>query len=561
MAVVEGPVPVGPDGAGQGVDRARAARVRPGRRSATPRPSTSCRATAASFTSDEPLTADGRWDVRADRRGAVHDPHRRAAADRSGPVRRHRGGRVAERVAVGSTPRRTGPTPTSASSASGSAWVGVSAQVVGIDGRDADDPGSFMALKVADPERYGAAGPPGRRLLLRHLPPGRRARPRPAPTRCSTDWCPSGCWPSASRSRRSGSAPTSTRWRRRRTRTTASWCTAGRRRRGAAQLGRRVNGLSTDELAPPMVGAPDPTLVRTDLDVPVLVVSAETDLVGEHLGYARARQPDTPDVPQLGGGRHRARRRLPARHRRRRRRLGRGRRRRCSPPCPTRPARSTSASSPATSPINAGPQTYVLRRRPARPRPVGPHRRAAAVDAPPRARRRRAPASGSTRSATPSAASARRRSTCRSPCSRGSARTASRSAACSARPARSTRPSWPVASAATRVRRAWCAATDAAVAAGVILRRRRAPEASGRRIHHRSLTGRAVTPPRQSGGMTYGPCSRRMKTTNIPSRSVGPTAGGRPSITSSGPSATRCRGGSATQLEELLARRPPISCG
>ena len=34
--------------------------------------------------------------------------------------------------------------------------------------------------------------------------------------------------------------------------------------------------------------------MRTDLDVPVLVVSAETDLVGEHLGYARARQPDSP---------------------------------------------------------------------------------------------------------------------------------------------------------------------------------------------------------------------------------------------------------------------------
>ena len=33
--------------------------------------------------------------------------------------------------------------------------------------------------------------------------------------------------------------------------------------------------------------------MRTDLEVPVLVVSAETDLVGEQLGYARARQPDT----------------------------------------------------------------------------------------------------------------------------------------------------------------------------------------------------------------------------------------------------------------------------
>jgi hypothetical protein len=33
--------------------------------------------------------------------------------------------------------------------------------------------------------------------------------------------------------------------------------------------------------------------VRTDLDVPVFVVVAESDVVGERLGYVRARQPDT----------------------------------------------------------------------------------------------------------------------------------------------------------------------------------------------------------------------------------------------------------------------------
>lgn len=39
--------------------------------------------------------------------------------------------------------------------------------------------------------------------------------------------------------------------------------------------------------------APDPTYSRTDLEVPVLVLSAETDLAGDRLGYARARQDDT----------------------------------------------------------------------------------------------------------------------------------------------------------------------------------------------------------------------------------------------------------------------------
>jgi hypothetical protein len=40
--------------------------------------------------------------------------------------------------------------------------------------------------------------------------------------------------------------------------------------------------------------APDPSRSRTDLEVPVLVLSAETDLVGGMLGYGRAWQPDSP---------------------------------------------------------------------------------------------------------------------------------------------------------------------------------------------------------------------------------------------------------------------------
>lgn len=41
------------------------------------------------------------------------------------------------------------------------------------------------------------------------------------------------------------------------------------------------------------IEAPDPTYSRTDLEVPVLVLTAETDLVGDRLGYVRARQGDT----------------------------------------------------------------------------------------------------------------------------------------------------------------------------------------------------------------------------------------------------------------------------
>jgi hypothetical protein len=41
------------------------------------------------------------------------------------------------------------------------------------------------------------------------------------------------------------------------------------------------------------VAPPNPTFVREDLGVPVLVFSSETDLVGSGLAYGRARQPDT----------------------------------------------------------------------------------------------------------------------------------------------------------------------------------------------------------------------------------------------------------------------------
>ncbi|MEI7617659.1 MAG: alpha/beta hydrolase domain-containing protein [Actinomycetota bacterium] len=41
------------------------------------------------------------------------------------------------------------------------------------------------------------------------------------------------------------------------------------------------------------IAAPDPTLIRTDLGVPVLNFLSETDMLGDRLGYGRAEQPDT----------------------------------------------------------------------------------------------------------------------------------------------------------------------------------------------------------------------------------------------------------------------------
>ena len=63
---------------------------------------------------------------------------------------------------------------------------------------------------------------------------------------------------------------------------------------------RSANGapLSVAPLTP--LAAPTPTLIRTDLDVPVFVFQTETD-IGPFGGY-QARQPDTDWLPPMGSG-------------------------------------------------------------------------------------------------------------------------------------------------------------------------------------------------------------------------------------------------------------------
>ncbi len=341
---------------------------------------------AASFTSEAPLTADGRWHVRSDTTAPFTT---RIVVRRPIDPDRFGGTVVVEWLNV-SGGLDASPDWTYAHVGlirSGSIWVGVSAQVLGIDGRDAGDPGSFMALKVADHERYAALSHPGDDFsydIFRQV--GELLRDRSDALLgglVAEQVLAIGESQSAFRLTTyvNAVAPESSAY--------DGFLVHARAATAAPlKLGRRVNGLSTDALPPPEVAAPDPTLVRTDLDVPVLVVSAETDLVGEHLGYARARQPDSPtfrswevagtahgDAYQLGigdtdDGSGAADAELFAAM--------------SDPPSSVYFGVITCAS-----PINAGPQTYVLRAACARARPLGPHRRAAPVDASPRGRRLR----------------------------------------------------------------------------------------------------------------------------------------------------------------------------
>lgn len=162
---------------------------------------------------------------------------------------------------------------------SGDAWVGVSAQTVGINGRE----GALvpLALKIADPVRYEPLDHPGDSYSYDMFSQAGAA------VRTQASMLLGGVQPehliamgqSQSAFRLTtyvnAVAPIANVY--------DGYLLHSRGARGAA--------LSEDPLAE--VAAPDPALIRTDLGVPVLQALSETDLVGDRLGFATARQPDT----------------------------------------------------------------------------------------------------------------------------------------------------------------------------------------------------------------------------------------------------------------------------
>lgn len=230
---------------------------------------------AASYTSTEPLAEDGDWTVTADQVAAyttrilVRRPAESAVFD--GTV-------VVEwlNVSGGLDASPDWSYLHNEIIRSGAAWVGVSAQRVGIEG-GGNSLGSALALKNADPERYGPLSHPGDDHSYDIFSQAGAA-----------------VWFAADRVL-GGLQP--------------EMVLAVGESQSAFRLTTYVNALapSVDVYdgylvhsragagAPLSAGvdAPDPTLSRTDLEVPVLVLSAETDLVGDGLGYAAARQPDT----------------------------------------------------------------------------------------------------------------------------------------------------------------------------------------------------------------------------------------------------------------------------
>lgn len=234
--------------------------------------------TASAYTSDAPLTSDGRWTVRE----AATAPYTtRVVVRRPKDAAKFNGTVLVEWLNV------TGGLDTGPDWAymqpeivrSGYAWVGVSAQRVGVEGGGIVL-GENRVLKVYDPERYGGLAHPGDNFSYDMFSQAGAAVRRDAATLLG------GLVParvlavgeSQSASRLTtyvdAVAPTAKVY--------DGYFIHSRSALGAA--------LSADPL--PVATPPNPTLIRADLATPVLVFSSETDVPGPR-GYRKAAQPDT----------------------------------------------------------------------------------------------------------------------------------------------------------------------------------------------------------------------------------------------------------------------------
>ncbi len=233
--------------------------------------------TATSYTSDRPLSPDGNWAVREDAaapyktRVVVRRPIDPAAFDGNVYVEwlNVSGGLDADPDWTFLAPELV---------RSGSAWIGVSAQRGGIEPGGGGPVGDSLTLKKADPARYGTLGHPGDDYSYDLFSQAGAA------AWFASDRVLGGLVPEQVIA--IGESQSAFRL--------SSYVNA------VAPLDDVFDGYllhSRAAVGAPLVidrvPAPDPTLVRTDLEVPVLVFSTETDLVGDRLGYGRARQPDT----------------------------------------------------------------------------------------------------------------------------------------------------------------------------------------------------------------------------------------------------------------------------
>lgn len=233
--------------------------------------------TASSYASAEPLTSDGQWTVEPDESAdyTTRILVRRPAdpADFNGTVfvewLNVSGGLDAPAVFTQAQVELL---------RSGTAWIGVSAQTAGISGEGGL--GSALRLQNADPVRYAALSHPGDSFsydLFSQVG---------AAVRTQADTVLGGLEPE--RVFATGESQSAFRL------STYANAIAPRDHvyDGFLIVSRSLDGDALSQAPQADIAAPSPTLFREDLDVPVLVLTSETDIAGG-LSYAGARQPDT----------------------------------------------------------------------------------------------------------------------------------------------------------------------------------------------------------------------------------------------------------------------------
>jgi hypothetical protein len=235
--------------------------------------------TAIAYSSSTPLTADGKWSVQP----ASTAPYTtRLVVYRPSNPKRFNGTVALEwlNVSAGfdSPPDWLGAHVSMFRD--GTAWVGVDAQAVGVQGGTAAVAGlAAGGLKGADPARYGSLSHPGDSYSYDILSQAGRA------VRATTSSSPLGGLP-VRRVLATGESQSAFRL--------VTYINAVQPRdhvfNGFLVHSRWGNGSPLSQTPQPVISVPDATVIRTDLKVPVLTFETESDLLQ---GYVSARQPDS----------------------------------------------------------------------------------------------------------------------------------------------------------------------------------------------------------------------------------------------------------------------------
>lgn len=235
--------------------------------------------TASSFTSAEPLTADGFWTVTPDETAEYKT---RILVIRPAKRRKFNGSVVVEwlNVSGGLDAAPDWVAMHTELMRAGYAWVGVSAQIVGVEGGEPLLGVVSIPLKTANPERYGSLSHPGDSFSYDIFSQVAQAIREP-----------SGASPLGDlRVKRLIAVGDSQSAFRMVTYVNAVQPLA-RLYDGFLIHSRGGGGASLAEAPQTPVGVPAPTLIRTDQPEPVLTFQTETDMTV--LGYFPARQPDS----------------------------------------------------------------------------------------------------------------------------------------------------------------------------------------------------------------------------------------------------------------------------